>query len=104
MLLALLIFALIASHPMVHTNAAIQVTPSKAADAGPKLDARIRRADPKQYEAVLDVRDWRNPWCRIEAVPFWKSTAALAALGAAVGRGIATAAIVATSGDASASR
>jgi hypothetical protein len=44
-----------------------------------------------------------NLTCRIEAAPFWKSTAALAALGAAAG-GIATAAIVATNDDASGSR
>ena len=44
-----------------------------------------------------------NLTCRIEAVPFWKSSTALAALGAAVG-GVATAALVATKDDASGSR
>ena len=71
MLLALLIVALIAPYPVVYRNVAIQAAPSRAADAGPKLDARIRRADPKQYEAVLDARDWRNPWIDAEQNGFW---------------------------------
>ena len=53
MLPALLIFALI------------------AADAGPKLDVRIPRANPKQYEAVLDGRNWRNPWIDAVQDGFW---------------------------------
>ena len=43
-----------------------------------------------------------NLTCRIEAVPFWKNSTVLAALGAAAGLG--TAALVATSDDASGSR
>ncbi len=38
--LALLIFALIASQPVIHSNGAIQTERSNAADAGPKLDVR----------------------------------------------------------------
>jgi hypothetical protein len=59
------------AHPVVNTSAAIQAAPSNAADAGPKLNGRIPRADPKQYEAVLDWRDWRNPWLDAVQNGFW---------------------------------
>ena len=67
MLLTVLFFALIASHA---ANGSIQTAPSNTAEAGPKLDARIRRADPKQYEAMI-WRDWRNPWLDAANNGFW---------------------------------
>ena len=56
---------------MAHTNEAFQAARANAADAGPRLDARIRRANPQQYEAVLDPRDWRNPWLDAVRDGFW---------------------------------
>lgn len=36
----------------------------------PSLDVRIRTADPDQFRAIRDPRDWRNPWVDVEAAGY----------------------------------
>ena len=74
MLLALLLLSLAPLRPLLAADEGLQIPSAAIADDAPKLDPRISRADPKHYRAVLDARDWTNPWVDVTNNGFWLRT------------------------------